>query len=121
MQVLKAWQAMLEAWNIDVRLATNGTEATAHLDSGFLPSVILCDQHLQSGESGFDILRVLLARCPQASGAMISGEHESRELESAEEEGYLVLRKPLEPAALYDIFAQWLSRPSLKEVERALD
>jgi CheY-like chemotaxis protein len=111
-QVSTAWQAMLEGWGVDLRLATNAAEAMAHLDAGFVPTAIFCDQRLRSGESGFDILRELLARCSQASGAMVSGEWHSRELEAAEEEGYLVLRKPLEPEALRIILERWLSAPA---------
>jgi signal transduction histidine kinase/CheY-like chemotaxis protein len=118
-QVLKAWQAMLEGWGIDLRLATNAAEALAHLDAGFVPAAIFCDQRLRSGESGFDILRALLARCPQASGAMVSGELDSEALEAAEDEGYLVLRKPLEPASLHTILAHWLGRPEPVDLERA--
>lgn len=117
-QVLKAWRAMLEGWGIDLRLATNAAEAMAHLDAGFVPSAIFCDQRLRSGESGFDILRELLARCPLASGAMVSGELHSSELAAAEDEGYLVLRKPLEPASLHTILAHWLGRPAPVDLEQ---
>lgn len=120
-QVLKAWQAMLEGWGIDLRLATTAAEALAHIEAGFVPAAIFCDQRLRSGESGFDILRELLARCPQASGAMVSGELQSRELEAAEDEGYLVLRKPLDPEALHAILDHWLSRPTPASLERALE
>jgi signal transduction histidine kinase/CheY-like chemotaxis protein len=117
-QVLKAWQAMMDGWGIDLRTATNAAEAMAHLEAGFAPSAIFCDQRLRSGESGFDILRELLARCPQASGAMVSGELRSQELDAAENEGYLVLRKPLEPASLHAILGHWLNRPAPSDIER---
>ena len=48
--------------------------------------------------SGFDILKALFERLPDVSGAMVSGEFNSQILQEAEQEGYLVLRKPLEPA-----------------------
>jgi signal transduction histidine kinase len=111
-QVLKAWQAMLEAWGIELRMATTAAEALAQLDAGFVPEAIFCDQRLRSGESGFDILRELLARCPQTCGAMVSGELQSKELELAEQEGYLVLRKPLDPDALHAVLDHWLRRPA---------
>ncbi len=119
-QVLTAWRAMLNGWGIDLRLATNAAQAMAHLDGGFVPEAIFCDQRLRSGESGFDILRELLARCPTASGAMVSGELHSSELEAAEAEGYLVLRKPLDPESLHTILEHWLSRPAAADIERAL-
>jgi len=53
---------------------------------------------------------------------MVSGELQSRELEAAEDEGYLVLRKPLDPEALHAILAHWLSRPAPADLlERTLE
>ena len=111
-QVIAAWQTMLAAWNVEARCVTDGTQAFAALDGGFEPQAIFCDQRLRSGESGFEVLQALLARCPQASGAMISGEFDSTALHEAEREGYLVLRKPLDPDTLHDVLAQWLRADS---------
>lgn len=109
-QVLAAWKVLLEGWGVTGRYATNAMEALQHLDAGFMPEAVFCDQRLRSGESGFDILRALLHRCPQAGGAMVSGEFHSPELQDAEREGYLVLRKPLDPAELHAILSLWLAR-----------
>jgi DNA-binding NtrC family response regulator len=79
------------------------------LDTGFKPDAIFCDQRLRSGENGFELLRHLLERLPEASGAMISGELDSAELAVAEEQGYLVLRKPVEPTDLQAVLGHWLS------------
>ncbi len=38
---------------------------------------------------------------------MVSGEFNSQVLQEAEQEGYLVLRKPLEPAKLHALLTQW--------------
>ncbi|MFN4117643.1 ATP-binding protein [Acidovorax sp.] len=109
-QVLTAWRAMLDAWGVTAVCATTAAEAHACLDGGFEPDAIFCDQGLRSGESGFDVLRTLLARCPAARGAMISGEFKAPALQDAEDEGYLVLRKPVDPAELHAVLAQWLSQ-----------
>jgi len=106
--VLSAWSALLSQWGVDARFARTGAEALATLDLGFEPQAILCDQRLRSGESGFDLLRVLLERCPSASGAMVSGEFQSPELHDAEAEGYLVLRKPVNPETLQAVLGHWL-------------
>ncbi|MBA4329371.1 MAG: hybrid sensor histidine kinase/response regulator [Polaromonas sp.] len=107
-QVIGAWKALLQGWGVEGRCATTAEQAMQHLNSGFVPGAIFCDQRLRSGESGFDILRVLLARCPSASGAMVSGEINSPELQDAQDEGYLVLRKPLDTGQLHAILATWL-------------
>jgi signal transduction histidine kinase/CheY-like chemotaxis protein len=110
-QVCSAWESLLVSWGLQVRCVDASTPAFAMLDEGFVPQVILCDQRLRAGESGFDVLRALLARCPQASGAMISGEFDSPELQEAENEGYLVLHKPLEPEVLFTLLSRWLNKP----------
>lgn len=107
-QVTNAWQSLLSSWEVDVQCVESGEQALAVLDNGFVPQAILCDQRLRAGESGFDVLRALLTRCPAASGAMISGEFDSPELKRAENEGYLVLHKPLEPEVLHTVLSRWL-------------
>ncbi len=110
-QVSAAWLALFQAWQVEAKFVTCANEAFAVLDAGFAPRAILCDQRLRSGESGFDILRSLLERCPQARGAMVSGEHNSPELLRAESDGYLVLRKPLDVTDLHEVLARWFQSP----------
>lgn len=105
--VTSAWESLMSTWGITVRCAACAEEAFAIVDDGFRPFAVLCDQRLRSGESGFDILKALFERLPDVSGAMVSGEFNSRVLQEAEEEGYLVLRKPLEPTKLYALLTQW--------------
>lgn len=61
-----------------------------------------------AGESSFELLQALLERCPDAAGAMISGEFNSPALAQAEQEGYLVLHKPLAPEVLYALLSRLL-------------
>ena len=109
-QVVDAWAALLGAWKIETRFATNSHEAFATVAGGFEPGVIFCDQRLRSGESGFDILRDLLNALPDANGAMVSGEYASPELAQAEEEGYMVIRKPLNIEQLYTVLSRWITK-----------
>ena len=106
-QVGAAWSALLSAWGVTPRVARSAAEARACLDEGFAPDSILCDLRLGNEREGFALLQELLARCPGARGAMISGEFDAPELAQAEEEGYLVFRKPLEPAELQAVLANW--------------
>lgn len=107
--VRSAWETLLQSWGLKVACVESGVQALRLLESGFEPDAVFCDQRLRSGESGFELLRELLERLPRASGAMISGELDSPELADAEEQGYLVLRKPVEPDALQAVLGQWLS------------
>lgn len=105
--VTSAWESLMSLWGINVRCAASAEDAFAIVDDGFTPFAVLCDQRLRSGESGFDILKALFERLPDMSGAMVSGEFNSPVLLEAEQEGYLVLRKPLEPAKLHALLTQW--------------
>jgi CheY-like chemotaxis protein len=117
-QVGNAWMMLLQAWGIDVRLAPDGASAYIELDGGFLPQAIFCDQRLRSGESGFDVLRALLERCPTAHGAMVSGELHSPELAQAHADGYVVLKKPLNVEELHAVLSRWL-QPVLRHPQAA--
>ena len=108
-QVAAAWSNLMEGWGVTTRVADNGPQAFAYLDEGFVPAAILSDQNLASGERGYALLQALLQRCPQACGAMVSGEHAAADLLEAEEAGYLVFRKPMDPEQLYAVLARWLA------------
>ncbi len=108
-QINAAWAVLLDTWGVDARFATCASEAFDHLKSGFVPQAVLCDQRLRAGESGFEILQTLLQRCPGAYGVMVSGEYNSPELLRAEDEGYVVLRKPVDITVLHALLARWLA------------
>jgi signal transduction histidine kinase/ActR/RegA family two-component response regulator len=106
--VRNAWQGLLQSWGLQAQLVADASEALACLDAGFDPQVIFCDQRLRSGESGFEVLQALLARCPLAKGGMISGELDAPELLEAREMGYTVLRKPVPADVMHAVLARWL-------------
>lgn len=113
--VCGAWESLLASWGFQVKSVDSGSHALALVEDGFIPQAIFCDQRLRTGESGFDVLRELLGRFPDASGAMISGEFDSPELRQAENDGYLVLRKPLEPEQLFAVLSHWLVQDAVGE------
>ncbi|AVS86187.1 hybrid sensor histidine kinase/response regulator [Paracidovorax avenae] len=111
-QVAHAVAELLRSWGLHVAMAATGAQALEHAASGSAPDVVLCDQRLGGGESGFDVLRALLERFPSARGAMVSGEYDAAPLAQAEDDGYLVFRKPLVPEALHSVLARWLDGKS---------
>ncbi|MDX8125671.1 hybrid sensor histidine kinase/response regulator [Methylomonas sp. OY6] len=117
-QVRNAWQALLNSWGVETACAASANDALALLDAGFEPQAIFCDQRLRAGESGFELLQALLERCPDAAGAMISGEFNSPALAQAEQEGYLVLHKPLDPEALYALLSRLLPADPLTGIAK---
>ena len=108
-QIAKSLSQLLQSWGLEVQHAATGAQAMARLDGGFVPDAVLCDQRLGAGESGFAVLQALLARCGHARGAMVSGEHDAPALLQAEEDGYLVFRKPLAPQALHAVLSRWMA------------
>ncbi len=108
-QVGRAWQALMHSWGVEVRIASNSLEAFACLQAGFAPQAILCDERLRAGESGFELLKALMARLPDARGAIVSGEFNSPALVQAENEGYLVLRKPVDIGLVNELLSRWLT------------
>jgi signal transduction histidine kinase/ActR/RegA family two-component response regulator len=107
-QVSRAWLTLMLAWGVEARVASNSFEAFEILQSGFLPRAIFCDERLRAGESGFELLKALLDRCPDARGAMVSGEFNATALVYAEEEGYLVLQKPVDLDVVHDLLNRWI-------------
>jgi signal transduction histidine kinase/CheY-like chemotaxis protein len=108
-QVSRAWQALMKAWGVEARFASNSFEAFASLQTGFLPQAIFCDERLRAGESGFELLKALMEKCPDARGAMVSGEFNAPALAQAEDEGYLVLRKPVDIGLVHALLSRWLA------------
>ncbi|CAM3855350.1 hybrid sensor histidine kinase/response regulator [Paracidovorax anthurii] len=109
-QVSLALAQLLESWGLRAEVAATAEQALARVAAGFVPDAILCDQRLGGGQSGFAVLQALLELCPGARGALVSGEHGAAALAQAEEEGYLVFRKPLAPEALHAVLARWLAQ-----------
>ena len=116
--VCSAWETLMQSWGLQVACVESGEQAFRLLDDGFRPNALFCDQRLRSGESGFELLSALLERLPEASGAMISGEQDSPELLAAEEQGYLVLRKPVEPLELQAVLGHWLAPAPIGDSSR---
>jgi signal transduction histidine kinase/CheY-like chemotaxis protein len=107
-QVTQAWRVLMQAWGVNTGFASNSAQAFAILQTGFAPQVVLCDERLRAGESGFELLKAILEKEPQAHGAMISGEFSSAALKQAENEGYLVFRKPVDMALIHAMLSRWL-------------
>ena len=100
----------MQSWGVEVQIASNSAEAFACLQAGFAPQAILCDERLRAGESGFELLKALMTRLPDARGAMVSGEFNAPALAQAEDEGYLVLRKPVDIGLVHDLLSRWLTK-----------
>lgn len=107
-QIRKAWIALMEAWGIRVACAAHGAEADALFQKGLKPDIIFCDLRLPGSENGLDLLERWQTTQPQARSALLTGDLKSAALAAAEEAGYFVLPKPVDPAALRMLLRRWL-------------
>jgi DNA-binding NtrC family response regulator len=68
------------------------------------PDVIVCDIRLASSKDGIEWLSEWLEYWPDARGLLISGELAAETHERAEQEGLLLLSKPVDPDVLLQTF-----------------
>ena len=110
--VTRGLRHLLAQWEVDCRFAADAPQARAALADGFAPDVVMSDLRLgQSGSDGsggssgdgYALLQDLLARHPDARGLVVTGEFDLPELQRAEAEGTLVLRKPVRPDELHTV------------------
>jgi signal transduction histidine kinase len=107
-QIRKAWIALMEAWGIRVACAAHGGEADRLFAKGLKPDIIFCDLRLPGNENGLDLLERWQTSQPQARSALLTGDLKSAALQAAEEAGYFVLPKPVDPANLRMLLRRWL-------------
>lgn len=103
--VLQAMQALLSSWNIDLRYLSEGMAEGSDriLDvcgDGWIPECIISDFRLPGSMDGIEILDLLLDRFPSAIGVLQTGELANNVQARAQDEGYLVLSKPVAPELL---------------------
>lgn len=107
-QIRKAWIALMEAWGVRVACAAHGQEADALFAKGLKPDIIFCDLRLPGNENGLDLLERWQTTQPQARSALLTGDLKSAALLAAEDAGYFVLPKPVDPANLRLLLRRWL-------------
>jgi len=99
--VLQAMQALLAGWGIDLRCADQGNVDVLEVCGiDWVPECIISDFRLPGNRDGIELLDMLLEQYPTAIGILQTGELASSVQSRAQDEGYLVLSKPVEPALL---------------------
>ncbi|MGY8525977.1 ATP-binding protein [Paracidovorax citrulli] len=107
-QVRDAWTALMQAWGVHVSCAADGAQAERLLQAGLRPHIIFCDLRLPGEENGLDLLERWQETQPQARMALLTGDLKSEALMAAEDAGYFVLEKPVDPAGLRLLLRRWL-------------
>lgn len=109
--VVQAMQALLRTWQVDLRCANRGDDSVlAQTIAQWEPECILCDFRMPGQLNGIELLDRVVERFPQAVGILLTGEMMQAVQAQAEDAGYLVLFKPLDPAVLARTLSAVLNR-----------
>ena len=105
--VLDGMQTLLQGWGCEVIKAPDlETALAAMAESDAAPNGLLVDYHLDRG-NGIDAIAVLRARCGEVPAILITADRSPNVREQARAQGVQVLHKPIKPAALRALLAQW--------------
>lgn len=103
--ILDGMSTLLTQWGVGCDLAST-PEAAMHALTARRPDLILADYHLDGDENGLDALVRLRAACdPAPPGALITADNSAELSAQVRQLGYVLLRKPVKPAALRALIA----------------
>jgi CheY-like chemotaxis protein len=105
--VLDGMETLLHGWGCAVIKAPDLESALAAIaQSPVMPNGLLIDYHLDHG-NGIEAIVALRARCGNLPAILITADRSPAVRERARAEGIQMLNKPLKPAALRALLAQW--------------
>jgi CheY-like chemotaxis protein len=105
--VLDGMETLLQGWGCEVIKAPDLDIALAAIDeSGARPNALLVDYHLDRG-NGIEAIIALRAHCGDLPAILITADRSPAVREQARAEGIQLLHKPIKPAALRALLAQW--------------
>src|SRR3546814_3074270 len=77
LSVRRAMEALLSAWGFTVASARDGAQASALCEQQ-LPALLVLDYHLDRGDTGLDVWRMLCARFGPLPALVITADHSDR-------------------------------------------
>src|SRR5450631_2982557 len=105
--VLDGMETLLQGWGCEVIKAPDLDIALAAIDeSGMMPNGLLVDYHLDRG-NGIEAIVALRAQLGDLPAILITADRSPAVREEARAQGIQLLHKPLKPAALRALLAQW--------------
>lgn len=115
--VLKAMQALLRGWQMDLRCDSGGNDSLLlQRDPLWSPECIISDFRLPGPFNGIQLLDALLDQYPDAVGILQTGEVGKDVHAQAAAAGYLVLSKPVAASTLASTLGAVLERRSMERV-----
>ncbi len=105
--VLDGMETLLRGWGCDVITAPGLAAALAMIGAGpTMPNGLLVDYHLDRG-NGIEAIIALRRICGDLPAILITADRSPAVREEARAQGIQVLHKPVKPAALRALLAQW--------------
>ena len=105
--VLDGMHTLLAGWGCDVIKATDLAGAQQALRaSQARPAGLLIDYHLDSG-NGLDVVAELRRRLGEVPAILVTADRSARVRSAAHAHNVRVLHKPVKPASLRALLAQW--------------
>lgn len=113
--VLEAMQTLLERWDCKVAAARGLLAlASASVDDGFRPDIILADFHLDDGANGLDAVALMrnLAEDDTIPAIIITADRAPAIADAVRDLGCELLLKPVRPAELRALMLHLVAQPS---------
>jgi signal transduction histidine kinase/CheY-like chemotaxis protein len=99
--VQEGMAGLLDTWGYSVLTAGSAEDAFIQLAKRQRPDLIISDYHLQNGETGIDTIERMNAELNASiPSILISGDTSPERLRDAQDRGYILLHKPVDPMRL---------------------
>jgi CheY-like chemotaxis protein len=120
--VLDGMKSLIRSWGCGVVTGDNETAVLAGLASrGAPPDAIISDYRLRNGKTGIEaIARLREAVAAPVPAFLMSGDTDRDVVRQAEENGFALLHKPVEPAALRAMLAVTLKQSAVTTSDAAV-
>jgi CheY-like chemotaxis protein len=100
-EILVGMETLLNRWGCDVKTALDLVASLKHLDSGWVPDVILSDYRLDNGRTGLEVLQQFRLRLGDSfTGVIISADRTESMLQGIKSNGFKFIPKPIKPLKL---------------------
>ena len=112
--VLEGMRTLLAGWGCSVLAASSGDELVAQLANVTQPpDLIISDYRLRAGESGIDVIRRIQEEFnAPLPGVLITGDTAPDRLQEADDSGFELLHKPLQPLKLRALLSRYFASPT---------
>lgn len=109
-EVTRAMSTLLDGWGCEHRIAASHAEAEEVLKEGFVPDLIIADQHLDHGDHGTQTVAALARRLRRRVPAILATADISEPvMRDAANLGAEFMAKPVKPAQLRALMAHMLA------------